>query len=217
VGSSAATSLEARIPGATPELGAVVLFAHVDEPGANDNGSGVAGLAELACAWREGVAEGELEAPARPIVFLWGQEHEASREWLALGEPVAVGFALDMVGEDPAAVGAPFLLERLPDPGAVWVRAPDEHTEWGATPVSAAALWGHFLSDWVGAAMNLTAAVEGDWRVRSHPFEGGHGTRSYPGGKRRAGRRRARRRPHGPRSVRLRANGLESSPSTAPR
>ena len=81
VGQSAAGAIEARIDGARPH-GAIVYVAHVDEPGANDNGSGVAALAEMARAMRAGIEDGSLPRPTRPIVFLWGQEMEIARTWL---------------------------------------------------------------------------------------------------------------------------------------
>ncbi len=171
---SAATAVEARIPGTDPEAGAIVFVAHADEPGANDNASGVAALAELAVALRRSIAGGALARPRRTLVFLWGQEIEVSRAWLAAPPlPVAAGLVMDMVGEDPDAVGAPFLIERMPNPGAVWLRAPDRHSEWGASEVDPARLRGHFLSALTEAAAAEVAQLAGPWRFRSHPFEGG--------------------------------------------
>jgi hypothetical protein len=65
------------------------------------------------------------------------------------------------------------LIERMPDPGAIWLRAPDEHSEWGAGEVDPASLRGHFLSDLTAAAATEVAALDGPWRWRTHPFEGG--------------------------------------------
>jgi aminopeptidase YwaD len=164
-----ASAIEARIEGTDPSAGAIVFVAHADEPGANDNASGVAALAELARALRA------IEAhPRRTIVFLWGQEMEVSREWLA--DPplnVAAGIAVDMVGQDPAIVGAPFLIERMPDPGAVWLRPPDEHTEWGSSAVDPSAIRGHFLNDLAIASARAVERIDGPWSWRAHPFEGG--------------------------------------------
>ena len=36
-------------------------------------------------------------------------------------------FSLDMTGEDVAKTGGSFLVERYPDPGAVWERPWDPH------------------------------------------------------------------------------------------
>ncbi len=168
---SAAGAVEARIEGTDPSAGAIVFVAHADEPGANDNGSGVAALAELARALQSVTRD---HPPRRTIVFLWGQEIEVSREWLASAPMnVAAGLVLDMVGEDPEVVGAPFLIERKPDPGAVWLRAPDEHSEWGASEVDASQLRGHFLNDLMAASAREVERLDGPWRWRSHPFEGG--------------------------------------------
>ncbi len=169
--SSAATAVEARIEGTDPSAGAVVFVAHADEPGANDNASGVAALAELAGALHRLTRERPLR---RTLVFLWGQEIEVSQEWLADPPlPVAAGLVLDMVGQDPAVVGAPFLIERMPDPGAVWLRDPDAHSEWGASEVDPSSLRGHFLNDLIAASAREVERVDGPWQWRSHPFEGG--------------------------------------------
>lgn len=167
VGESRATAVEARVPGTDPAAGAIVFVAHADEPGANDNASGVAALAELAVALQGRPAR-------RTLIFLWGQEIEVSRAWLAETDaPVAAGLVLDMVGEDPAETGAPFLIERMPDPGAIWLRPPDAHTEWGAGEVDEADLRGHFLNDLLFESARAVEALDGPWRWRTNPFEGG--------------------------------------------
>lgn len=174
VGESAAAAIEARIEGTDPSAGAIVFVAHADEPGANDNASGVAALAELAGALQRAIDEGAVLRPRRTLVFLWGQEIEVAREWLADPPlPVGAGLVMDMVGAEPSVVGAPFLIERMPDPGAIWLRAPDAHTEWGAAEITEDALRGHFLNDLVAAATAEVERIDGPWRWRSHPFEGG--------------------------------------------
>jgi aminopeptidase YwaD len=175
LGSSAATAVEARIAGTSPDAGAIVLVAHVDEPGANDNASGVGALVELAGALRQAIEDGAVPPLERTLVFLWGQELEVSTEWLEHAPmPIAAGLVIDMVGQDPAIVGAPFRIERMPDPGALWLRAPDAHSEWGAHEVDPAMVRGHFLNDWMRAA---TARVDArdpiEWQTVAHPFEGG--------------------------------------------
>jgi hypothetical protein len=174
IGESAAGAVEARIEGTDPRAGAIVFVAHADEPGANDNASGVAALAELAGALARAIAEGAVPRPQRTLVFLWGQEMEVSRAWLADPPlPVAAGLVMDMVGAEPSVVGAPFLIERMPDPGAIWLRAPDAHTEWGATEVDERSLRGHFLNDLMAAAAREVERIDGPWQWRTHPFEGG--------------------------------------------
>lgn len=181
VGSSAATAVEARIDGSDLDAGAVVFSTHVDEPGANDNASGVGALAELAGALRRGIEEGALPRPRRTLLFVWGQEIEVSAEWLeAAAIPIGAGLVMDMVGQDPEIVGAPFLIERMPDPGAVWLRAPDEHSGWGQSEVDPATLRGHFLNDWLRASIEVVRASEGGaWRARAHPYEGGSDHASF--------------------------------------
>jgi aminopeptidase YwaD len=171
VGQSAASAIEARIPGTDPRAGAIVFVAHVDEPGANDNASGVAALAELARALKRITDRSPVR---RTLVFLWGQEIEVSQRWLADPPlPVGAGLVMDMVGADPAIVGAPFLIERTPDPGAIWLRDPDAHSEWGASEVTEAQLRGHFLNDLTIAALESVSGFDGPFDHRAHPFEGG--------------------------------------------
>lgn len=174
VGRSRATTVELRIPGERADAAVVVLVAHVDEPGAHDNASGAAAQLELARAIAAGLASGALPPLDGPIVMLWGEEIESSREWVALEElPVRAALVLDMVGASPEVVGAPLLVERLPDPATVWPRPPDEPSGWGSGPTAVPAAPGHFLSDYLLASVSLRAAEEPGWRTRSHPFEGG--------------------------------------------
>ncbi|MCO4098465.1 hypothetical protein [Gemmatimonas sp.] len=46
------------------------------------------------------------------------------------------GLSLDMVGENTALTGGTFLIEKMLDPSAVWVRGEDQHSEWGVTTIS---------------------------------------------------------------------------------
>src|SRR5690606_39573119 len=45
------------------------------------------------------------------------------------------GMSLDMVGENTEKTGGSFLIEKMPDPSAIWTRGDDKHTEWGAGDV----------------------------------------------------------------------------------
>ncbi len=167
-------TLVARIAGSDPQAGTVVCATTADEPGANDNASGMVTTAAMAAGYLRAIAEGRVERPRRSITFLFGPEIEGSREWLKTG-PGAVDLAMvvDMVGQDPAKTGAVALVERMPDPGAIWDRPPlDAHSEWGRGDVRESDLQGSFLNDYVMAAMNLRAAGTG-WKVRSNPYEGG--------------------------------------------
>lgn len=173
-GSSPATTIEAVIEGSDPEAPPVVMVAHVDEPGANDNASGVAALLELALALRQATSSGQLPRMRHSLVFLWGQEIECSREWIAMRRGRALAALIfDMVGADQRVVGAPLLVERMPDPGAVWLRPPDEPSGWGGASVDPQQLRGHFLTDYVIASVRSRTPHHAGWAFRDHPFEGG--------------------------------------------
>jgi len=128
-----------EIPGTSHAAERIVIAAHVQEPGANDNASGVATLLELAVSLQRAIARGELARPARTITFLWIDEISGSRQWIKdfaeHAKQVKWMFSLDMTGEDVAKTGGSFLVERWPDPGAVYDRAWDPHSEWGRSEI----------------------------------------------------------------------------------
>ena len=165
-------SLVAEIPGAVKPQERVLLVAHVQEPGANDNASGCATLVELARAILQGVRDRKLPAPGRTLTFLWGDEIRASRQWIsdhpAEAKQVRYMFSLDMTGENTRLTGGPFLIERAPDPTAVWPRPSDPHTEWGSSPVKAESLRGTLLNDLFLAVCQRPAS-----KVQTNPYEGG--------------------------------------------
>jgi hypothetical protein len=165
-------SLVAEIPGTVKPEERIVLVAHVQEPGANDNASGCATLVELARAMLQGIAEKKLAAPGRTLTFIWGDEIRASRQWMqdhpAEAKQVRYMFSLDMTGENTKLTGGPFLIEKAPDPTAVWPRPSDPHTEWGGRPMKADAIKGTLLND-VFIAMCQRSA----WKVETNPYEGG--------------------------------------------
>jgi Zn-dependent M28 family amino/carboxypeptidase len=168
--------LIAEIPGRVAPNERVVITAHVQEPGANDNASGVATLAEMARALRAGIRAGTIPQPDRTITFLWLEEISGSREWLKDHAGQAKGvrdmFSMDMTGEDTRKTGGTFLIERWPDPGAVWDRPWDPHTAWGRGDVTADAVKGDLLNDLHFAICGRVAARTG-WVVRTNPYEGG--------------------------------------------
>jgi len=156
-----------------PEL-AVVLPAHVQEPGACDNASGVGTLLENARVLVELMEKGDLDRPLRSIAFVWGEEMEQSRVWLEKsGRTAIAAVAVDMTGESKKETGAEALLERTPDPGAVDVLPPDEHTAWGSSPVEAASLAGTGLSLVARCALVDVGNLSVRWATREHPYEGG--------------------------------------------
>jgi aminopeptidase YwaD len=169
-------ALIAEIPGAVAPDQRVVLVAHVQEPGANDNASGCATLVELARAILSGVRDGRIPAPARTLTFVWGDEIRVSRQWMSdhpdASARVRYMISLDMTGEDTTKTGGTFLIEKAPDPSAVWDRPSDPHTEWGVSPMKADAIPGTLLNDVYLAICQRRAARTG-WVVRTNPYEGG--------------------------------------------
>ena len=80
--------------------------------------------------------------------------------------------SLDMTGEDTAKTGGTFLIEKQPDPSAIWERPSDPHSEWGAGKVDPATVRGSFLND-LHLAVALRRARDTSWVVRTNPYEGG--------------------------------------------
>jgi hypothetical protein len=170
--------LVAEIPGRVRPEEHVVLVAHVQEPGANDNASGCGTLYEMARALAAAVAAKAIPPPARTITFVWGDEMRAGREWLradaARTKNTRYMVALDMTGEDASKTGGSFLIEKEPDPSAVWPRPSDPHTEWsgGRSSSKADSLRGSLLNDLL-LAVCLRRARDTRWNVQTNPYEGG--------------------------------------------
>jgi len=133
-----------------------VFSAHVQEPGANDNASGVGAQAEMARVLAALVRDGRV-SPGRTITFLWGDEIKATRDYLR--------------ADSTRARGA-FLIEKMPDPSAVWTRGDDRHSEWGGEPIPLERVRPHYFNDFV-LARALAQARGTGWVVRTNPFEGG--------------------------------------------
>jgi hypothetical protein len=169
-------SLIAEIPGATHPDERIVMVAHIQEPGANDDGSGCGTLYALASALWKGIQAGVIPRPGRTLTFMWADEVTGSRQWIASHPDQAKGvqymFAMDMTGEDTAKTGGTFLIEKQPDPSAVWPRPSDPHTAWGASDVKADSLKGSLLNDLHLAICRRRSADTG-WIVRTNPYEGG--------------------------------------------
>ena len=160
----------ARLPGER-----LVFSAHVQEPGANDNASGVATQTEIATTLAR-LVSGGMALPERSITFLWGLEISSTARYLTedpdRAAGVGWGISLDMVGENTDLTGGTFLIEKMPDPSGVWTRGDDHHTEWGGRPLSPDALFPHYLNDFV---LNrcLEQAAHAGWVVGTNPYEGG--------------------------------------------
>ncbi len=171
-------TLIAEIPGTSRPDERIVLIAHLDhyKPGANDNASGSATLLEILRSITRGIEEGRIEPPARTLTFLWVDEYEGTGFWMnrhpdAL-EKVKAAFVLDMVGGNPEKTGGIFRVERMPDPGAVWFRYPDQHSGWGAGSWDREKLFGSYLNDFYLSIIRERSSTA-NWRTAHNVWEGG--------------------------------------------
>lgn len=152
-----------------------VYSAHVQEPGANDNASGVGSLIEAARVAAELVKSGK-EDPKRTMTFLWGLEIRSTQRFIqqdtARARGIRWGMSLDMTGEDTKKTGGTFLIEKMPDPSAIWTRGDDHHTAWGGSVLTEDKMTPHYYNDFViGRAKDEAKGT--DWVVRANPYEGG--------------------------------------------
>jgi hypothetical protein len=166
----------AEIPGRSRPGERVVIVAHVQEPGANDNASGCATLYGLARALLAAIRAGALPRPERTLTFMWVDEIRGSRDWIA-GHPtearnVQYMFSMDMTGENTSITGGTFRIEKQADPSAVWTRPSDPHSEWGASEVKVETLKGSLLND-LHLAVCRRRARDTGWVVTTNPYEGG--------------------------------------------
>lgn len=152
-----------------------VFSAHVQEPGANDNASGVGSQMEMARTAAVLIQQRRID-PGRSITFLWGDEIRSTRRYISQ-DPVRAtgilwGMSLDMVGEDTEKTGGTFLIEKMPDPSAIWTRGEDKHSEWGGRPLTKADMTPHYFNDLVLGRALEQASTNG-WVVKTNPYEGG--------------------------------------------
>jgi aminopeptidase YwaD len=152
-----------------------VFSAHVQEPGANDNATGVATLAEMARTTARLIQQKKF-APQRTITFLWGDEIISTDRYIkddaTRASGIKWGLSLDMVGEDVSKTGGTFLIEKMPDPSAIWTRGEEKHSEWGGDVLREDQLFPHYFNDLL---LNrcLQQAKSNGWVVKTNPFEGG--------------------------------------------
>jgi aminopeptidase YwaD len=165
----------AEVRGSAAPAERFVFSAHVQEPGANDNASGVGAQVEMARV-AAGLVRARALDPARTITFLWGLEIRSTDRYIrqdsARARGIRWGLSLDMVGEDTKKTGGTFLIEKMPDPSAIWTRGDDKHSEWGGSPLTKEQLTPHYFNDLVLGRALEQAATNG-WVVRTNPFEGG--------------------------------------------
>ena len=149
--------------------------AHVQEPGANDNASGVGTLAEMA-RLTAALYQAKKISPKRTLTFLWGDEIVSTRRYITedttRAKGIMWGMSLDMVGEDTKKTGGSFLIEKMPDPSAIWTRGTDKHTEWGAGDVTEKDLFPHYFNDFIFDICKAQGKFA-NWTVNYNPFEGG--------------------------------------------
>lgn len=161
----------ATVVGAARPDECVALAAHVQEPGACDNASGVGTLLEAA---RVAAA---LDRPARSVSFVFGDEMAQSRIFLDhTTRRTIAALAADMTGQSEKETGARPLLERAPDPGALKALPPDRHTAWlrgGETTAEADELDPSGLAVIARAALVDVGTAEPGWKTSEHPYEGG--------------------------------------------
>lgn len=152
-----------------------VYSAHVQEPGANDNATGVATLAEMARTTARLIQQKKF-SPQRTITFLWGDEIVSTDRYIkddaTRAAGIKWGLSLDMVGEDVSKTGGSFLIEKMPDPSAIWTRGKEKHTEWGGSVMKESQMFPHYFNDLL---LNrcLQQAKSNGWVVNTNPFEGG--------------------------------------------
>jgi aminopeptidase YwaD len=152
-----------------------VVSAHVQEPGANDNASGVGDLSEMARVLGA-LVRAKSVVPKRTITMIFGLEIAQTRNFLAddsvRARGVRWGLSLDMTGEDTKKTGGTFLIEKMPDPSAVWTRGDEKHSEWGGSPLPKDRIMPHYFNDFL-LARCLDQAAKTGWVVKTNPFEGG--------------------------------------------
>lgn len=168
-------TLVADIKGTTNPKERLVFSAHVQEPGANDNASGVGVALEMASVTAQLIKEGKLNLK-RSLTFLWGDEIVSTNRYVKedsiRAQDIKWGISLDMVGENTDITGGSFLIEKMPDPSAIWTRGNDKHTEWGGRKMKLKEMKPHYLNDFLIDKF-MEQGKLANWTVNTNPFEGG--------------------------------------------
>lgn len=153
----------------------LVFSAHIQEPGANDNATGVGAQLEIAKVAAKLFQEHKIELD-RSMTFLWGDEIISTRRYIEedpeRAEGIKWGISLDMVGENTSITGGTFLIEKMPDPSAIWTRGMDKHSEWGGEVLSLEDMKPHYLNDFILSNFKQQGTFA-NWKVETNPFEGG--------------------------------------------
>lgn len=168
-------TLIAELKGSTYPEERLVFSAHVQEPGANDNASGVGTLAESASTLAR-LLKSEKIDPERSMTFLFGDEIISTHRYIVEDETRAKsikwGISMDMTGEDTEKTGGSFLIEKMPDPSAIWTRGKEKHSEWGGEPMAKEDMKPHYLNDFILNRF-LELGEKKEWEVNTNPYEGG--------------------------------------------
>lgn len=102
----------------------VLICAHVQEPGCNDNATGVAALLGLVTEYKKLIDAGKIERPECTMTFLWGDEMNLATYWMDSHPTekanVIASLDMDMTGEDPEKTGGVMRIEKTPDPSATY-------------------------------------------------------------------------------------------------
>ena len=153
----------------------LVFSAHIQEPGANDNATGVGAQLEMAVLTGKLMKSKQIDI-ARTLTYLWGDEIRSTNRYIIedknRAKNIKWGISLDMVGENTAITGGSFLIEKMPDPSAIWTRGKDKHSEWGGKKMKLKEMKPHYLNDFI--LTNFRKQGEfANWEVNTNPFEGG--------------------------------------------
>jgi Zn-dependent M28 family amino/carboxypeptidase len=153
----------------------LVFSAHIQEPGANDNATGVGVALEMASLTAKFI-HNKTYQPKRTLTFLWGDEIVSTRRYVQedsiRAQKIKWGVSLDMVGENTKKTGGVFLIEKMPDPSAIWTRGNDKHTEWGGSKMKLSQMKPHYLNDFLIDKFRAQGK-RANWKVSTNPFEGG--------------------------------------------
>ncbi|SHO60548.1 M28 family peptidase [Algoriphagus zhangzhouensis] len=165
----------ANVLGSEKPFESLVFSAHIQEPGANDNATGVGTQLEMAQITAQLIQENKLDLD-RTLTFLWGDEIISTRRYIQEEEKrepeILWGISLDMVGENTDVTGGSFLIEKMPDPSAIWTRGNDQHTEWGGRPLKKEDMKPHYFNDFILNVFKAQGSYA-NWTVKTNPFEGG--------------------------------------------
>jgi len=168
-------TIVANVKGSELPMESLVFSAHIQEPGANDNATGVGAQLEMATLTADLIQNEQLDLK-RTLTFLWGDEIISTRRYIQEKEKreaeIKWGISLDMVGENTDLTGGTFLIEKMPDPSAIWTRGDDKHTEWGGSVMRIEEMKPHYLNDFILTVFQNQGRYA-NWLVETNPFEGG--------------------------------------------